>query len=131
MRIATRKRREGFHLIALSGRLDSDTSAQLEEAITGLLTDRVELVTFDLGNLDYISSMGLRALFRAREAIKAQNGNIVLTRPRPQIARVFEIAHALRHVPIFDSIEEADRFFDVIQEMELEKLQEDDAERGR
>jgi anti-anti-sigma factor len=87
-----------------------------------LLANRVELATFDLGNLQYVSSMGLRAFFRVREAIKSHNGNIVLTKLQPQVARVFEIAHALRHVPIFDSIEEADRFFDVIQEMELEKL---------
>ncbi len=68
--------------------------------------------------------MGLRAIFRAREALKAQNGNIVLTNLQPQVARVFEIANTLRHVPIFESIEEADRFFDVIQRMELEKQAE-------
>jgi len=122
--IATKKRREGFYLIVLSGRLDSNTFTQLEDELTRLLTERVELATFDLGNLEYMSSMGLRAIFRAREAIKSHNGNIVLTKLQPQVARVFEIAHALRHVPIFDSIEEADRFFDVIQEMELEKLGE-------
>jgi anti-sigma B factor antagonist len=122
--IETKKRMEGLYLVIISGRLDTNTSPQFEEKLTELLANRVELVTFDMEALEYISSMGLRAIFRAREAIKAQNGNIVLTKLQPQVARVFEIMHAIRHVPIFESIEEADRFFDVIQRMELEKQSE-------
>jgi anti-sigma B factor antagonist len=119
--IETKKRMEGLYLVTVSGRLDSNTSPQFEEMFTELLANRVELVTFDMEALEYISSMGLRAIFRAREAFKAQNGNIVLTKLQPQVARVFEIMHTIRHVPIFESIEEADRFFDVVQRMELEK----------
>ena len=122
--IETKKRMEGFYLVTVSGRLDSNASPQFEEKFTELLANRVELVTFDMEALEYIGSMGLRAIFRAREALKAHNGNLVLTRLQPQVARVFEIAHAIRHVPIFESIEEADRFFDVIQRMELEKQSE-------
>ncbi len=119
--ITTEKRREGFYLVAVGGRLDSNTYPQFEEKLAELLSNGVQLVTFDMEALEYISSMGLRAIFRAREAIKAQNGSVVLTKLQPQVARVFEIANSLRHVPIFKSIEEADRFFDVIQRMELEK----------
>ena len=119
--ITTEKRKEGFYLVAVGGRLDSNTYPQFEEKVTELLTNHAQLVTFDMEALEYISSMGLRAIFRARETIKAQNGNIVLTKLQPQVARVFELANRLRHVPIFESIEEADRFFDVIQRMEAEK----------
>ena len=122
--IETTKRREGFYLVAVSGRLDSTTYLQFEEILTELLTNHVQLVTLDLEALEYISSMGLSAIYRAREALKTQNGNIVLTKLQPQVARVFEIANTLRYVPIFESIEEADRFFDVIQRMELEKQSE-------
>ena len=124
--IDVKQRMEGLYLVALSGRLDSNTYPLFEEEMTELQAkNRVELVTFDLEHLEYISSMGLRAIFRAREALKAQNGNIVLTRLQPQVARVFEMAHTLRHVPIFESIKEADLFFDVIQRMELEKQGEE------
>jgi anti-anti-sigma factor len=122
--IATKKRMEGFYLVTVSGRLDSYTFPQLDEKFTELLANPVELVTVDMEALEYISSMGLGAIFRVREALKARNGNIVLTKLQPQVARVFEIAHTIRHVPIFESIEEADRFFDVVQRMELEKQRE-------
>jgi len=82
--ITTEKRKEGFYLVAVGGRLDSNTYPRFEEKLAELLTNGVQLVTFDMEALEYISSMGLRAIFRAREAIKAQNGSIVLTKVQPR-----------------------------------------------
>jgi anti-anti-sigma factor len=119
--IEVERRREKSYVMMLSGRLDSNSYPFLEDQIALLLAGPVEVLTIDLEGLTYISSMGLRAIFRAREAVKAQHGNLVLTRLQPQVMKVFEIAHSLRHVPIFDNIEEADRFFDVVQEMATAK----------
>lgn len=114
------RRRERSWTIALGGRLDSNTYALLEEKLAYVLQEPVELVTFDMRNLEYISSMGLRTIFKARQTIKAQNGNVVLSGLQPQVMRVFELAHNLLHIPIFESMEEADRFFDTVLEMEAE-----------
>lgn len=115
------KRREKCFVVAVSGRLDSNTYPVFDERLGELFSQPVELVTFDLAGLEYISSMGLRAIFRAREALKARNGNVVLVKLQPQVMRVFELAHTMRHLPIFENIEEADRFFDVVQEMEKDR----------
>lgn len=114
------RRRERSWIIALTGRLDSNTYALLEEKLASVLEEPLELVTFDMRNLEYINSMGLRTIFKARQTIKAQNGNVVLSGLQPQVMRVFELAHNLFHIPIFESMEETDRFFDTVLEMEAE-----------
>ena len=75
----------------------------------------------DLGQLSYISSAGVRVILKARKTIAASRGAFLMLNLQPQIRKVFEIVNALPNTPIFESIEEADRYLDVIQREEIEK----------
>jgi anti-anti-sigma factor len=76
---------------------------------------------FDMTKLNYISSMGLQVLFKARKAIEAHKGSVIMANLQPQITKVFEIVKALPPETIFQSIEEADDYFDLMQRREIEK----------
>jgi anti-sigma B factor antagonist len=75
--------------LTLRGKLDTDTSHQLTEALAGALGGITELV-LDMTDLTYISSAGLRALLSARKAM-AKQGRLELRGVRSSIRQVLEI----------------------------------------
>ena len=84
------KKSEGATLtIALSGRLDTTTSPQLEGDLR-TSTDKVEKLIFDFSDLDYISSAGLRVLLAAQKVMNRQ-GSMVIRNVKPDIMEIFEV----------------------------------------
>jgi stage II sporulation protein AA (anti-sigma F factor antagonist) len=112
---------EGMFLVDLDGRLDSETYAFCEEKLSPLLNAGTRMLTFDMSDLSYISSMGLRVVIKTRKAIEAAGGKVLMAHLQPQIAKIFEIAAALPKYQIFKSIREADEYFAAMQQKEIEK----------
>ncbi|MBQ1342439.1 MAG: STAS domain-containing protein [Erysipelotrichaceae bacterium] len=75
--------------IKLSGRLDSYTSPELEESLFQDLDSLTDL-TFDLTDLAYISSAGLRVLLLAQKAMNKQ-GTMRVLNPNSDVMDVFEV----------------------------------------
>ncbi len=121
LRITSRERNVGSFEIALDGRLDSATYQQLEAILDRLLNGVARSIQYDLTNLTYMSSMGLRLFLRTAKALKASGGKMAVTNAQPQIRKVFEIANALGPLSVFESNEEADRYLDMMQKRELAK----------
>lgn len=112
---------EGVYFITLEGRLDTETYPLAEKKLMPLASGQARVMIFNLAKLEYISSMGLRVILKVRKAIEAKKGTLVMTNVQPQIQKVFEIANALPAQSIFASVEEADRYLDRMQNLELEK----------
>ena len=74
--------------LALEGRLDTVTAPELEREINDLsgVTDLV----FDMKNLEYISSAGLRVILKAQKTMNTQ-GSMKLENVGDSIMEVFEI----------------------------------------
>ncbi|WP_267118700.1 STAS domain-containing protein, partial [Xanthomonas sacchari] len=53
--------------LTLSGRLDTHTYQALDEALAPLLATPITTLVPDLSHLDYISSAGIRSIFKARK----------------------------------------------------------------
>ena len=75
--------------ITLGGRLDTNTSPQLEELVDTSL-DGVEKLVFDMADLEYISSAGLRVLLAALQIMEDQ-GEMVLRNVCEEIMDVLEM----------------------------------------
>ena len=101
--------------VHLGGRLDGGTVALLDEALSDLASSPVEVVVFDLADLEYISSAGLRSIFATRQAIAARSGRIVLLNARPPVQKVFDIVKAADLAAVFRSVAELDRYLDAMQ----------------
>lgn len=74
--------------IALSGRLDTNTSPELEGE---LKLDDVKEIAFDFAGLEYISSAGLRVLMTAQKAMMASGGRMTIAHPNAMVQGVFEM----------------------------------------
>jgi anti-anti-sigma factor len=101
--------------IHLAGRLDSETVALLDDELSNLAGSPVDVVVFDLADLEYISSAGLRSIFGTRKVLAARSGRIVLLNARPQVQKVFDIVKAADLATVFTSVEELDRYLDAMQ----------------
>ena len=75
--------------LVVSGRLDTQTAPELENALDASLPGLKEL-TFDMTNLEYVSSAGLRVILKAQKAMNAQ-GSMKLTGVNDSIMEVFDI----------------------------------------
>ena len=75
--------------LTVSGRLDTQTAPELEKELDNVLTGINEL-TFDMANLEYVSSAGLRVILKAQKAMNLQ-GSMKLTGVNDSIMEVFDI----------------------------------------
>lgn len=75
--------------VALTGRLDTTTSPQLETELRNSL-DGVDSLTLDLKDLEYISSAGLRVLLSAQKVMNRQ-GRMVIRNVNEIVLEVFSV----------------------------------------
>jgi anti-sigma B factor antagonist len=84
------KKENGAELtLALSGRLDTMTSKQLEGEVP--LFDGKDSVILDFGKLEYVSSAGLRVLLAMQKKMNAQGGSMKLVGVLPEVREIFEM----------------------------------------
>ncbi|MBO4515256.1 MAG: STAS domain-containing protein [Lachnospiraceae bacterium] len=84
------KKTEGTKLaVALQGRLDTMTAPELDKELQESIAGVTELV-FDLAELEYVSSAGLRVLLSAQKVMNKQ-GSMVVKNVNEQIMEVFEV----------------------------------------
>ena len=75
--------------VGLQGRLDTLTAPELDKEMQDGLNGVTELV-FDLTELEYVSSAGLRVLLAAQKVMNKQ-GSMVVKNVNEQIMEVFEV----------------------------------------
>jgi anti-sigma B factor antagonist len=111
----------GTVTVKLSGSLDTATSPDLEQQLAPVLAGQVKDVIFDLAELKFISSAGLRVFSTARKQLKERGGHASFVHLQPQIQEVFEIMKSLPGVALFKDIAELDRYLAARQRTHTEK----------
>ncbi len=93
-------------LLAITGRLDAASAPEADKAINALLADEgCNRMLFDLGELEYLSSGGLRVILAAAKQLKRRQGELVLCALADYVKEIFEISGFDALIPIFDSVE--------------------------
>lgn len=115
-----KEREPGVYVFSPSGSLDTNTYRILEARVEDALPQSPSTVVFDMADLDYISSMGLRVILKTQKNMKQQGGDVLLINMKPQIEKVFEIVNALPSFTIFKDTEEMDSYLDKMQKKALE-----------
>lgn len=78
-------------IIAISGRLDTNTSPELEKALEPVLFGDISHIIVDCNDLSYVSSSGLRLFLILQKNISAKKGSLSLRGLNPAIKEVFNI----------------------------------------
>jgi len=79
---------DGCLTIRVEGRLDTNTSPELEDEMK---LDDVSRLVFDFSGLEYISSAGLRILIAAQKTMLTNGGAMEIVGPNEAVRSVFEI----------------------------------------
>lgn len=100
----------GAVIVAPRGRIDHETAdafaAALEPHLARCKADAPALV-IDMSGIDYVSSVGLRALMVAAKQAEAQAGRIALAALTPMVSEVFEISRFDMVFKVHASVAEA------------------------
>jgi anti-anti-sigma factor len=115
----------GNQRVVLAGRLDTHTYEDLDQKLTPLLTRNLQSLVLDLAALEYISSAGIRSIFKARKALGGHGGKVLVVNPQAQIQKVFDVVKAVPMNEIFSSTAEADAYLDAMQRKVLQGDEED------
>ena len=107
LNIDVNEAKPGTARVSLTGSLDSETAPQLEKSLAALNSN---VIAFDMTNLAFISSAGLRVIFAAAKRQRAKGGNIGMSSLRPGVRKVFEIVKALPDMNVFASEKEMDEY---------------------
>jgi anti-sigma B factor antagonist len=110
----------GAVTVKLTGSLDTATAPELEKQLAPVLGGAIKDLVFDLAQLKFISSAGLRVFASARKTLKDRGGQTAFVNMQPQIQEVFEIMKSLPGVAVFKDAAELDRYLAVRQRSHLE-----------
>ncbi len=102
--------------VALKGALNTDTAPGFEETLGKVLGDAHQLTVLDMKELDYISSAGLRVIFKAAKQTKSEGRRLAAANRKPHIDKVFEILKALPDMAVFANDEELDAYLEAMQD---------------
>ena len=101
------RNQDGVIVIEVRGRLDSKSTAELEQKVLGLLDSDTQNLLVDMADLDYINSSGLRVLVMAYQRLKKSGGKLAISGTKDYIMEVFEIAGYHRLFNLFPNQEAA------------------------
>ncbi|MCL1976481.1 MAG: STAS domain-containing protein [Firmicutes bacterium] len=80
----------GKLILALDGKLDTNTSSQLQQVLI-LAFDDVKEIVLDFKNLAYTSSAGLRVLLLGQKTAIAKKASMTLCNVSEEIMEVFDM----------------------------------------
>jgi anti-anti-sigma factor len=107
--------RNTMHLV-LDGKLDTITAPELEEFINQSLDRAIATLIFDLEQLSFVSSAGLRIFAKTRKLMKSREGKIYFVNLSPQVKKVFDIVKAVPLSEVFQNPKELDAYLASIQD---------------
>lgn len=87
--------------IGLGGRLDTHTFQRLEDRLDTLDPELYPLQILNLEGLGYLSSAGLRCIFKAKKKLQASRARLLILRVQPPVKKVMDIIKAFPEEEIF------------------------------
>ena len=101
--------------ISIAGSLDSNTAPDLQNNIDSEIKASVSTTIIDFKDLDFLSSAGLRVIFKAKKLMDNNGGTFLLVNLQAQIKKVFEIIKALDGMNVFKNQDEMDEYLTAMQ----------------
>ena len=101
--------------ISISGSLDSNTAPQLQDKVDAEINGSINATILDFSDLDFLSSAGLRVIFKTKKVMDNSGGKFLMVNMQPQIKKVFEIIKALDGMNVFQDQDEMDDYLTAMQ----------------
>ena len=116
--VAIRPWRDGNQIakLSLDGTLDTATAPNLEKALDAAFEGPTQILVFDLANLSFLSSGGVRVILAGRKRVLERNGGAcMMLRVQPRIEKTFEIIKALDGLQFLQDEAALDAYLSALQ----------------
>ena len=94
-------------VLHVAGRMDAENAVQFERQCESCISEGFTSLVIDLGDLTYVSSMGLRSFVAAAKKLRDKGGDLRICRLTGLVRQVFEITRLNQLFPPHDSVESA------------------------
>lgn len=98
---------DGIKIVCLIERVDSTNAPETEAAVRALMDQGCTRILFDLSELVYISSAGLRVVLLTWKTLSKTGGRFALCRFNDNVRQVFEVSGFLPMFKVFKEREGA------------------------
>jgi anti-sigma B factor antagonist len=99
--------RQSVSVMKVRGRVDSETSIELDEALTRLLQEGRNQLVLNLQDVDFMSSAGLRAMVKAYQAAKRSGGDLRLASVSNPVEVILRTVGMMQMLQMYPSDQEA------------------------
>ena len=107
MELKTEKLADDISEVVIDGRLDASNAQSVEKQIQELIGSGQTRIIFNLSELVYISSAGLRVLITTIKLLKVKQGNLVLFGLKENIEEILKVSGFTRLFNIQQNKEDA------------------------
>ena len=94
-------------VLSIEGRLDHAGAQIFDTHVSRLVAAGERALVIDFHGVDFLASMGLRALIKPYQALAQKGGKIAVANLSESVRGVFQLAGIEKAVPIYDSVEDA------------------------
>lgn len=101
------EKRGSVHILHISGRLEINQALELEEVINTHINGGAKFFVFDLGDVHYLSSSGIRVFIATLRQLKDINGRLILSNLSPNVVKTLKIVELDGLFEIINTIDDA------------------------
>jgi anti-anti-sigma factor len=94
-------------VLKVSGRMDAENASDFDKACDVWISQGAKHLIADLGDLQYVSSMGLRSFLAAAQKLKSVSGSLILCGLKGLPRQVFEMTRLDSLFPIYETAQQA------------------------
>jgi anti-anti-sigma factor len=94
-------------VVSIAGDIDALTADEATAFLNAQLDGGREQLVLDLGQVEFMSSSGIRLLLEIWKRSREQGGDLLLAQAPPGVARTLEITGLIRILKVYPSVAEA------------------------
>lgn len=99
-------------IVSVIGSIDALTSEQVTEALEMQMESGEKYIILDLGQVEFMSSAGLRVILGALKQARQQGGNLCLAAAQSGVERVLKMSGFVNILESYAGVDEAIAGFD-------------------
>lgn len=114
-----RETKSGVAVLHLIGQVDDYSLGRLQAALEALHLGGQHRIVVDCDNLDYVSTLAIRALIDRSKQAREEKGDLILVKVPPKIRQIIDVVGLKNEVKIVDKEKDAiDQLADKTEEKE-------------
>lgn len=102
---------DGVAVVSIQGSVDAMTAGEVGSFFEGIREKRNNRIVVDLGEVDFVSSAGLRVIMSASKNVRQMEGDLRLAAAQPGVERMLKISGFTNILKSYSNADEAVQSF--------------------